>query len=156
MFIFVRTIQNLWRIGIKRFGKWNGVEHGWWSLENVWFSVMESEIWRGLFQLPLRHTFDYLRHLSTFVCKSLLTYMPSRIGFFFSRLILNMTCMGAYQEPIAMRANVATAQFPPIIGPIVQSYIILFERPGNLTSPRTCRYSSYHSDTSTAANSRHQ
>ena len=51
-------------------------------LEKVWSSATESDIWRVLFQLPLRHTFDYLRHLSTFVCKSLLTYMPSRIDFF--------------------------------------------------------------------------
>ena len=29
--------------------------------------------------------------------------------------------MGAYQEPIATRANVATAQFPPTIGPVVNN-----------------------------------
>ena len=29
--------------------------------------------------------------------------------------------MGTYQEPIATKANVATAQFPPTIGPIVKS-----------------------------------
>ena len=28
MFIFVRTIQSLWRIGIERFGEWSGVEYG--------------------------------------------------------------------------------------------------------------------------------
>ena len=37
MFIFVRTIQSLWRIGIERFGEWSGVEHGWWWTGVLWF-----------------------------------------------------------------------------------------------------------------------
>ena len=72
---------------MKRFGRWSGVEHRGGRVLVVFrnvcshWQVMESEILRGLFQLPLRYTLDYLRHLSTFVCKFLLTYMPSRIYF---------------------------------------------------------------------------
>ena len=83
-FIFVRTIQNLWRIGKKGIGQRSGVEHGGRSVLVVFRKRVFSSngIRSSLFQLPLRHTFDNLRHLSTFVCKSLLTYMPSRIDLF--------------------------------------------------------------------------
>ena len=86
---FVRTIQNLWRIGMRMFGRWSGVEHsGGGVLVSLRMCVLSNRIrdlggrWTcALFQPSLRYTFDHLRHLSTFVCKSLLTYMPSRIDF---------------------------------------------------------------------------